>query len=78
LTDVNQAEFEVGNYFVQPKHNMVNLKAMGWLDVPAFMERQFVVLTGCRSEEARAMPWAEIDLEQRLWRVPASRIEEVA
>ena len=36
---------------------------------------RFVVLTACRSGEARLATWAEIDLEARTWRVPASRMK---
>ena len=34
---------------------------------------RFVVLTACRSGEARLAKWAEIDVEAREWRVPADR-----
>ena len=34
---------------------------------------RFVVLTACRSGEARAATWKEIDTEAREWRIPASR-----
>ena len=36
---------------------------------------RFVVLTACRSGEARGATWAEIDLETYEWRVPASRMK---
>ena len=36
---------------------------------------RFVVLTACRSGEARLATWDEIDLEARTWRVPASRMK---
>ncbi len=36
---------------------------------------RFVVLTACRSGEARLATWAEIDLEAREWRIPASRMK---
>ena len=36
---------------------------------------RWVVLTACRSGEARGATWAEIDVEARLWRVPASRMK---
>jgi integrase len=32
-----------------------------------------LMLTGCRREEARAMKWAELDLEGRLWSLPSQR-----
>ena len=34
---------------------------------------EFVILTACRSGEARNAEWGEIDLEAREWRIPASR-----
>ena len=34
---------------------------------------EFVVLTACRSGEARFSEWGEIDLDSRTWRIPASR-----
>ena len=36
---------------------------------------RFVVLTACRSGEARGATWSEIDLDARLWVVPANRIK---
>ena len=36
---------------------------------------RFVVLTACRSGEARAATWDEIDREAREWRIPASRMK---
>ena len=36
---------------------------------------RFVVLTACRSGEARGATWNEIDLEAREWRIPASRMK---
>ena len=34
---------------------------------------EFVVLTACRSGEARLATWGEIDLEARAWRIPGSK-----
>lgn len=39
---------------------------------------RFVVLTACRSGEARNATWDEIDLEAREWRVPAKRMKNNA
>ena len=36
---------------------------------------RFLVLTACRSGEARGATWGEIDLEAREWRIPASRMK---
>jgi integrase len=62
-------------------------KAMPFADVPAFMRQlhampgmaalalQFVILTAARSGEALGARWGEIDLEARLWTVPAARMK---
>ncbi len=59
--------------------------AMGWRDVPAFVEKlrqrpaiaarltEFVVLTACRSDEARAMTFAEVNRSESLWVIPPER-----
>lgn len=61
--------------------------AMPWQDAPAFMvelgKREgeaakalaFTVLTAARSGEVRGMRWRELDLEAKLWTVPAGRIK---
>lgn len=61
--------------------------AMPWADVPAFYaelsERsataakalQFTILTACRTSEVLDMVWSEIDMEARLWTVPAERMK---
>ena len=36
---------------------------------------RFLVLTACRSGEARGATWGEIDSEAREWRIPASRMK---
>ena len=37
---------------------------------------EFVILTACRSGEARLAQWSEINLEERLWTIPASRMKQ--
>jgi integrase len=63
--------------------------AMPWRDVPGFVQSklrdgpyavsrvllEFVILTAARSGEARAMTWAEVDLQTRVWTVPATRMK---
>lgn len=46
-------------------------------DRPAVAARalEFVILTAARSGEVRGMAWGEIDLEARLWTVPAARMK---
>lgn len=36
---------------------------------------EFVILTACRSVEARGANWSEIDLEAKTWTIPAERIK---
>ena len=36
---------------------------------------EFLVLTACRSGEVRCAKWAEVDSEQAIWTVPASRMK---
>lgn len=60
--------------------------AAPWREVPAIMAKlrakpevnsalalRFSILTAARSMEVRALPWAEIDLEQAVWTLPANR-----
>lgn len=63
--------------------------AMPWRTVPAFVQDsvrsnrpnvtrvllEFVILTGARSGEARAMTMAEVDWDAKVWTVPASRMK---
>jgi integrase len=61
--------------------------AMPFIEVPAFVERlraqkgvaawllEFIVLTTVRAGEARGARWSEIDLEKKLWTVPAARVK---
>ena len=62
-------------------------KAMPYADVPAFMERlrgrnamaalalEFTILTAARTGEVIGATWAEIDLERKVWTVPARRMK---
>ena len=66
-----------------------HLRALPYRDVAAALETieasrasvsakaclRFVVLTACRSGEARGATWAEVDLDAREWRVPAARMK---
>ena len=57
--------------------------AMPYSDLPAFVRRlqardsvsaralEFLILSACRQSEVRLMTWSEIDLEARLWTIPA-------
>lgn len=64
-----------------------NHPALPWSEMPAFMEllvrcegvaavaTRFAILTAARSGEVRGASWTEIDLEERLWTVPALRMK---
>jgi integrase len=67
--------------------------AMPWRDVPAFVKThlkagarpdvsrsllEFVILTACRSGEARGMTWDEVDWQSQTWTIPAERMKAKA
>jgi integrase len=63
--------------------------AMDYIQVPAFMKRlhiaqehgpalspfaiEFLILTACRASEVVGMRWSEVDLDARVWTIPATR-----
>lgn len=61
--------------------------ALPWKEIAAFMTQlrerdgfaaralEFAVLTAARSGEVRNAAWSEIDLDQRLWIIPAERMK---
>ena len=64
--------------------------AMSWAKIPAFVQEhlraidhvdvsrrllEFVILTACRSGEARGMTWSEVDWKNAVWTVPAERMK---
>jgi integrase len=61
--------------------------AMAWNRVPVFISElremkgtgalalEFLILTAARSGEARGAQWSEIDLDLKIWSVPASRMK---
>ena len=70
----------------QPKRDN-HFAAMPYEEVPSFIEHlrkrervarlalEFLILCASRSGEVRGAKWAEIDLEHRLWKVPADRMK---
>jgi integrase len=62
-------------------------KAMDYADVPAFIGRlrerdataalclEYTILTACRSGEALKAQWSEVDLDRKVWTVPAHRMK---
>jgi integrase len=47
----------------------------GDLHITTRLALQFVILTATRSGEVRGATWEEIDLENKLWRIPAKRMK---
>ncbi len=73
-----------------PKHGRLTRghhAAMDYRDIPAFVARlrecdaiaamalEFAILTAARSGEVYGARWSEIDLEARVWTVPAGRMK---
>lgn len=70
----------------QPKKDG-HFAAMGYADVPKFMQRlreresigrlalEAVILTAARSGEIRFARWGEVDMEAGLWAIPAERMK---
>lgn len=74
-----------------PKPSKVNNRkhhaALPHADVPAFMRRlaeidgmsaltlRWLILTACRSGEARGMTWGEVDMDTAIWTIPGSRMK---
>jgi integrase len=61
--------------------------ALSYRELPAFVAQlveqpgvgalalRFTILTACRTAEVVAARWAEIDLDQKIWTIPASRMK---
>lgn len=68
-------------------HKPVHHAAMPWRDLPLFLEELsamsglgakalgFTILTACRTSEVLEAKWSEIDIENKLWIVPALRMK---
>jgi integrase len=71
----------------RPKLEQVHFSAMSYRDLPPYiaglrketsiprLAMEFLILTAARSSEVRLATWAEIDLEQRIWTIPANRMK---
>jgi len=73
------------NKALRTKHH----PAMPWKDIPAFVIEhlhghesdasramlEFLILTACRSGEARGMVWTEVDFTTATWVIPAARMK---
>jgi integrase len=72
-----------------PKVEAQHFEAMPFAMVPTFIHElrqhqnrsvaavalEVLILTACRSEEIRGMCWSEVDLENRIWTIPAQRMK---
>jgi integrase len=68
-------------------HRTRHRQALPWSDAPVLMASlreigsmtaralMFLMLTGVRSSEARGARWSEIDLDQKVWVIPADRMK---
>jgi integrase len=66
---------------------IVHHAALPYVEAPAFMKAlraiegvapralEFIILTACRTGEAIAAEWSEIDLAHKVWTIPASRMK---
>lgn len=87
---LNPARWEVIGKSLPAKSRVAKVEhhaALPWQQLPAFMIElrkqagvsalalQFVILTAARSGEVRGMTWAEVDIDQRVWLVPADRMK---
>lgn len=71
----------------EAEKNVQHHRAVPYRDVPALMGKlrakdsasayllRFAILTASRSNEARGARWPEINLEKRMWVIPASRMK---
>ena len=71
------------------RERVTHQPSMPWRDIPAFVRNvllvgesnvtrallEFLILTAARSGEARAMTWGEVDLDLKVWMVPADRMK---
>jgi integrase len=66
---------------------VVHHPALPWLELPAFMKlvtaREelsckaicLTILTACRTSEVLGATWAEVDIKNRVWKIPAARMK---
>ena len=69
---VNQRQHHTALPHKQMSALWQRLKAVEGMSAKAL---QFVILTACRSGEARGATWGEIDLDAALWTIPAARMK---
>lgn len=57
-----------------PEFVREHLRSTGRIDVTRKL-LEFVILTACRSGEARGMTWSEVDWRNAVWTIPAERMK---
>lgn len=71
------------------RERVTHQPSMPWRQIPEFVQTvlwhgepnvtrallEFLMLTAARSGEARAMQWTEVDLDAKVWTVPAERMK---
>lgn len=87
---LNPARWEVIGKTLPAKAKVAKVEhhaALPWQEIPDFMSRlreqagngaralELAILTAARSGEIRGLSWGEVDLEQKLWTIPASRMK---
>ena len=86
---VNPACYRTSFSGVMKKPTLVEVgrASMAYADTPGFMVDlqarpgalaravEFILLTACRANEALAATWAEIDLDGKVWAIPAARMK---
>lgn len=80
----------VGKGLPKQKNTLVHYAALPWAEVPAFILQlrehekasesvrlmfEFLILTAARSGEVRGATWSEIDLDTKIWAIPADRMK---
>lgn len=67
---------EVTHHPALPWHRMpAFMNALGQMDGNGARALEFAILTACRSGEVRGATWAEIDLDAKVWTIPAERMK---
>ncbi|MGD9714213.1 MAG: tyrosine-type recombinase/integrase [Thermomicrobiales bacterium] len=71
----------------RPKHAKKHFPSLSYSELPQFMRAigevdalsaralEVTILTGLRTKEVLQAPWTEIDLENRIWSLPGSRMK---
>ncbi|OLL29504.1 hypothetical protein BTH42_22500 [Burkholderia sp. SRS-W-2-2016] len=88
-TGDNPARFDghLENLLSKMKERTSHRASIDWREMPDFAKKlravegsvarlvEFLMLTGARAEEGSGATWKEIDLHERVWRVPAERMK---